>query len=77
MTNNVDISMDIMALFIIFCFNITLLKLAGVRHRTSSGEKDTHPDDMGLSEYMTMTDIIIFYLRDSDYFYITSDIIIR
>lgn len=25
-TNNVDISMDIMALFIIFCFNITLLK---------------------------------------------------
>ncbi|WP_220458992.1 hypothetical protein, partial [Morganella morganii] len=52
--------------------------LAGVRQRTSSGEKDTHPDDMGLSEYMTMTDIIIiFYLRDSDYFYITSDIIIR
>ena len=51
--------------------------LAGVRHHTSSGEKDTHPDDMDLSEYMIITDIMIFYLRDSDYFYITLDIIIR
>ncbi|EBX6937801.1 hypothetical protein DS380_27620 [Salmonella enterica subsp. enterica serovar Bareilly] len=26
MTNNIDISIDIMALFIIFCFSISLLK---------------------------------------------------